>query len=175
MYRKECGDNGLGQEAGARPRVGDRRKGKRCTTRTSPATARPRAASAPCVEHVPVDEAYGGDAVALFGSPGQADHAPAANPLHHPLRSLDLRADPPVVPLERAAPAVQLVGADVGREGHHAGDAVDGGKPEIDGTAEGGIADDRPALGDVAVGLGVITLETGAVDAVETGGDLGDT
>src|SRR5215211_5394532 len=137
-----------------------------------PPRHRPSASPAPLVEHPSVHQAHGGDFRSVFRAPGEAEHAPAADPLHHPLAPVHRRANPAVAGLDAPAPAVEPVSRDIGREGDHARHAVDGGDPEVDGAAEIGVGQHGATLGDAMIGLGPVAVQPSAVEAAETGLDL---
>src|SRR5207245_10107892 len=93
-------------------------------------------------------------------------------PLHDPLRTLHLRADPAVARFEAAAPLVELVGCDLARQGDHASDAIDGGQPELHRSAEVGIGECRTALADPTIHLGALAAQPRAVELLDPGRDL---
>ena len=74
--------------------------------------------------------------LAALRTPGQAEHASAPHPLHHPLGALGSRVDAAVAMLDGLTPPVEQARVHRARQSDHAGRAVDRRDPQVDGAAE---------------------------------------
>ncbi len=90
-------------------------------------------AETPGIEYMSIDQAERCHFAMFFNAPGESEHPAFANPLHHPLRPLDLGADSTVPTFELAAPPAQFIAGDVRGERDDRGRTIDTGYPDIDG------------------------------------------